>query len=283
MVPQCYPSGASIPATVMTRITSRRSPIVARYRAAARGEPADVMLLDGPHLLTEAIASGVRLLHVTARADAVDTPEIAAVLRAAGARRTDVACASAAVMEAISPVRSSSAVAALAARPVCNLEKLFGPSALTVIACDVQDPGNLGAIVRVAEAGGASGVVAGAASADPFGWKALRGSMGSAFRLPVIQQRDVAAALSDARTRGCRILATIPRGGRSPFDIDLTTPAAVLIGGEGAGLSDAMVRAADDRITIPMRAPVESLNSAVAAAVVVYEANRQRGGMQPRT
>jgi len=260
----------------MTRITSRRNPVVARYRAAARGEPADVVLLDGTHLLTEAIAADARLLHVIVRTDAAGDREIAAALEAAVARGVEVACAPAAVMEAVSPVRSSSDVAALAARPSSDRHAFFGMSSLTVIACDVQDPGNLGAIVRVAEAAGASGFVAGGASADPFGWKALRGSMGSALRLPIVAHRDVNEVLDDARRHGCRILATVPRGGRTLYDLDLTGSIAVLIGGEGAGLADAVVRAADERITIPMRAPVESLNSAVAAAVVAYEASRQR-------
>ena len=87
---------------------------------------------------------------------------------------------------------------------------------------DVQDPGNLGAIVRVAEAGGATGVLAAGASADPFGWKALRGSMGSALRFPIVDRvDDVGLAAAEARKRGCQIVATVPRGGRSLFDVDL--------------------------------------------------------------
>ena len=94
---------------------------------------------------------------------------------------------------------------------------------LVVVAVDVQDPGNVGAIVRVAEAGGATGVIAAGASADPFGWKALRGSMGSALRLPVVRATDTADALADARRHGCRIVATVPRGGRPLFDDRLST------------------------------------------------------------
>jgi RNA methyltransferase, TrmH family len=145
-----------------------------------------------------------------------------------------------------------------------------------VIADGIQDPGNVGAIVRVAEAGGATGIVTTGGSADPFGWKALRGSMGSALRVPIAAAADAAAAVADARGRGCRILAATPRGGRSPFDVDLTGATAVLIGGEGPGLPQRLVDAADERITIPMQPPVESLNTAVSAALIVYEARRQR-------
>jgi TrmH family RNA methyltransferase len=144
-----------------------------------------------------------------------------------------------------------------------------------VAAVDVQDPGNVGAIVRVAEAGGATGVVVAGASADPFGWKALRGSMGSALRMPIYIKKGP-YAFDEARRHGCRIVATSPRGGRSVFDLDLTGPLVVVIGGEGPGLPPALLKSADDHVTVPMQSPVESLNAAVTTALIVYEARRQR-------
>jgi TrmH family RNA methyltransferase len=132
--------------------------------------------------------------------------------------------------------------------------------------------------VRVAEAGGASGVVVAGTSADPYGWKALRGSMGSALRLPIERTSLLDDAVRGARARGCRLIATLPRGGRALGEVDLRSAAAILIGGEGAGLPEAIVRQADERLSIPMRPPVESLNAATAAALVVYEARRQREG-----
>jgi TrmH family RNA methyltransferase len=100
--------------------------------------------------------------------------------------------------------------------------------------------------------------------------------MGSALRLPVSRVDDIASTVANARSRGCRVIATAPRGGRSVFDVDLRPPSAILIGGEGQGLPPALIASADERITIPMQAPVESLNAAVTAAIVVYEARRQR-------
>jgi RNA methyltransferase, TrmH family len=267
----------------MRRITSRQNPLVARYRAAARGDADALLLLDGLHLVAEALDAGIRVREavVAAFADTEAGAPRHAELRALVARLTgagiDVIAASAAVMSAISPVRSASAIVALADRPEPHGAGVYaGGTPLVVVAADVQDPGNLGAIVRVAEAGGATGVVAAGRSADPFGWKALRGSMGSALRVPLAVREDAGQALADARRHGCRIVATVPRGGRSLFDLDLTMPAAVFIGGEGPGLPAALVDAADDRVTIPMQPPVESLNAAVAAALIVYEARRQR-------
>jgi TrmH family RNA methyltransferase len=258
-------------------ITSRQNPLVARFRDAARGDAGGVMLLDGAHLVGDALAAGISIQLAAVAVGVEDNREEVRHLLASLARAgVELATVSSAVMDAISPVRSSSAVVALAERRVLDYEQLYnGVSPIVVIVADVQDPGNLGAIVRVAEAAGASGVVAAGTSANPFGWKALRGSMGSALRLPTACA-NLDEATAEARRRGCRIVATVPRDGVSIFDADLTGPLAVLIGGEGQGLPPAMVERADERVTIPMQAPVESLNAAVAAALILYEARRQR-------
>ena len=234
------------------------------------------MLLDGVHLIGDAMAAGVRLRHAAVAADAADRSELRPLVERLESSGIELVAATAPVMAVLSPVRSSSPIVAIAERPAPDDRRLYAERSLVIVAVDVQDPGNMGAIVRVAEAGGASGVVAAGACADPFGWKALRGSMGSAVRLPVAIRHDPRDAIADARRHRRRVVATAPRGGRSLFEVDLTNAAAVLIGGEGAGLPDHLVAEADERVTIPMEAPVESLNTAVAAAVIVYEARRQR-------
>jgi TrmH family RNA methyltransferase len=186
----------------------------------------------------------------------------------------DIAEASASVMAAVSPVRSPSPIVGLAGRPPA-VSAFEATPPLVVIACDVQDPGNIGAIVRVAEASGASGFVAAGQCANPFAWKALRGSMGSSLRLPITVAARLEGAVSEARRHGCRIVATVPRGGDVLFGVNLKSPLALLIGGEGSGLGAGLTETADERVTIPMRPPVESLNAAVTAALVLYEARRQ--------
>lgn len=259
----------------MQRITSRQNPIVAEYRAAARGEAPGVMLLDGPHLLADATAASTDLRHVLVASEAMNRTEIADLLHHLPSS-LEVAVASAQVMDAVSPVRSSSPIVALASRPPAQPDVFAGEHALVLVACDVQDPGNLGAMVRVAEGAGATGVLVAGQGADPFGWKALRGSMGSALRLPIARVADAGHAVREVRRHGARSVATVPRNGTPLFDATLAGPLALLIGGEGPGLPAAVVADADERVTIPMEAPVESLNAAVAAAVLLYEARRQR-------
>ena len=156
-------------------------------------------------------------------------------------------------------------------------DALASRSALVVVAHDVQDPGNVGGIMRTAEAAGATAFVATASTADPFGWKALRGSMGSALRLP-IARGEIADVLRALRTAGVETSALAPRAGRPLFDADFRQPSALILGSEGAGLPQDVLQQVDRHVTIPMQQPVESLNVGVAAALVLYEAYRQRRG-----
>jgi RNA methyltransferase, TrmH family len=262
------------------RISSRQNPIVQRFRALARGTDAlgdaGAMLLDGPHLIEEALTSGVTLdtiafaeRHLPGRFDT-----LAARTAASGVRRVLVTDQ---VLAAMSPVQQPSGVVAIGTRQAASLDAVFArrPQLILLLA-EVQDPGNVGAIIRAAEACGATGLVPGEATADPLGWKALRGSMGSTFRLPVAGRHPLEDVARRAQDAGVRLFAAVPRGGTPLPDCDLRNPSAILLGGEGSGLPEALVRVADAHVTIPMRPPVESLNVAIAAALLLYEASRQR-------
>jgi TrmH family RNA methyltransferase len=258
-------------------ITSRQNPLVARFRHAARGDASEVILLDGAHLVGDAIAAGVAIQIAAVTPAARERADISALVGALTRSGVEVTTVSASVMDAVSPMHAPTGIAALAVAPPASVDRLYrSRPPLVVIAVDVQDPGNVGAIVRAAEAAGASGVAAAGMSANPYGWRALRGSMGSGLRLPVAWRIVAGEAIADARRHGCRIVATSPRDGTPLDDADLSGPLAVLIGGEGPGLPPPLVDAADERVTIPMQAPVESLNAAVTAALILYEARRQR-------
>ena len=265
----------------MERISSRQNPLVLRVRALARGgaRADDDVVLDGEHLVREAVDSGVRIDVAAFLEDAL-TGALADVAEAVERSGGRVIAVTPAVLAALSPVRQPSGVVAVArlARP--EMEAVFNGAAapLVFLLTDVQDPGNVGAIVRAGEACGVTGIVAAERTADAFGWKALRGSMGSTFRVPVASRVRLQDAADAAKRRGIRLAAALPRGGDALPTVDLRPPSAILLGGEGRGLPDAIVREADVRLSIPMRPPVESLNVAVAAALIAYEAARQRAG-----
>jgi TrmH family RNA methyltransferase len=257
-------------------VTSRRNSIVEKYRSIARGDTSG-LLLDGIHLLQDALAAGLHVSSAVTTAQALERSEVRALVAELERQRIDVLSVSPAVMSALSPLRSPGAIVAIAdERRLLPDAPYSSNRPLVLIACDVQDPGNLGAMVRVAEAGGASGLVAAGTSANPFGWKALRGAMGSTFRLPVVRHAQIEDAIAQARTRGCRVVATAPRIGKAFHDADLTRPLAILVGSEGVGIPEAILSGSDERLTVPMIPPVESLNAAVTAALIIYEARRQR-------
>ena len=259
----------------METITSRQNPTVRRFRAAADGAGESV-LLDGPHLLEEALGASVPIELVAIDESAQTHVALARRAETAGARVISVPSK---VLSAMTPVRQPFGIVAIARRQERSLAEALADAPQMVLMLDeVQDPGNVGAIVRAAEACGATGVIAGQGTADPMGWKALRGSMGSIFRLPVAVRQSLPEAVGAARAMGIEIVAAVPRDGVPLPDCDLRRPVAVLLGGEGGGLPDSLVALATTRLSIPMRPPVESLNVATAAALIAYEAQRQRGG-----
>ena len=261
----------------MERISSRQNATVQRFRDLARGDGGEWMLLDGEHLLDEALASGVEI-DTAAFADAQCADALAALARRAATAGAKTFAVSPQVLAAISPVRQPSGVVAIARRRPARIDELFARQPSLVLLLDgIQEPGNVGAIVRAAEGCGATGIAAGTGTADPFGWKALRGAMGSTFRLPVATKQPLPDAIAHAKQAGLKTFATVARHGTALPACDLRGPVAVLLGSEGAGLTEEIIAAADERMTIPMRPPVESLNVAVAAALVLYEASRQRG------
>ncbi|HET9369480.1 MAG TPA: RNA methyltransferase [Vicinamibacterales bacterium] len=256
----------------VSRITSRQHPVVRRCRQlASKRRDGDPVLLDGEHLIVDALEARVPIeLVCTYDADAP-------VARRAAASGATIHAVSESVMAAASPVRSPSGWLALAAWRPATLGAVLGASnragAGPVIALhDVQDPGNLGAAIRSADGLGASGCLALDRTARPDGWKAIRGAMGSTFRLP-IAVAPLTTALERARARRLAVFATVAAGGLPIEDADLASPCMVLLGNEGAGLPD--VEDAT-RVTIPMASGVESINVAVAAALILYEARRQR-------
>jgi TrmH family RNA methyltransferase len=256
-------------------ITSRHHGLVQTFRRAARGADAAQVLIDGWHLLEEAVSARMVITEV-AVGSGLETRHTALVARLeqGGVRVSRV---SATVMDALSPVRSPTGVVALAERPAERWEALLRPApALVLVAAGVQDPGNVGATIRAAEAGGATGAVLAGEAADAWGWKALRAAMGSTFRLPLARRPHAAEALRALKAEGLRIVAAEPRRGLPMSTADLRRPIALVLGAEGPGFDASVRDLADEHVTIPMRPPVESLNVAVAAALLVYEASRQR-------
>jgi TrmH family RNA methyltransferase len=267
-------------APVTETVTSRDNRWLKRFRAALRDAEADSQAavgLEGPHLVADALQAGHPLVAVLCSESG---QRHLAPLLSRVHPETRILRTSDRLFAAVSGTRAPQGLAALARLTPATLDDLLssraGCAPLLAALAGVQDPGNVGTVLRTAEAFGASGVVALPGTANPWGQKSLRASSGSALRLPILTGVAQAIVLAQLRIAGLRLVAACATQGAAPRDADLRGPVALLIGNEGAGLPPELERSADTRVRIPVAAPVESLNAAVAAAVLLYEASRQR-------
>ena len=147
---------------------------------------------------------------------------------------------------------------------------------LVIFCAGVQDPGNLGTIIRTADAVGASGVILSRGTVDLYNSKVIRSTMGSLFHLPIAQVEDVNEAIEYLKGRKVRMIATDNKAAKDYFSAEYKGPSAILVGNEGAGLPKEILGLADETVRIPMPGKAESLNVGISTAVVLYEAHRQR-------
>jgi TrmH family RNA methyltransferase len=260
-------------------ITSRKNPLAQRARAARDGRERGLVFAEGVRLCEEALRAGVGLelvLHTRALAEDERGRLLLQTLRDACPA---VHLVGEDVLDSVSDTKTPQGVVALARRPETGrgvVERATGVP-LVVVVHRANNPSNAGAMLRVAEAAGATAVVLTKGSTDPLSAKALRGSMGSAFRLPLWTGPTLEEALGWCAARGIRTYATAAGAASAHTEVDWMRPSAVVVGPEAGGLSPEEARATDEAVRIPMREPVESLNVAVALAVVLYEAARRRG------
>ncbi|MDR3052071.1 MAG: RNA methyltransferase [Oscillospiraceae bacterium] len=227
-------------------------------------QAAGCFLIEGGKMVREALRCGsVR----TALVDENRLAEYEDLTQALAAVGTQVLCAPAHVLAAVCETRTPQGIAAAAALPVPPA----GVAGDLLVALDgVQDPGNVGTILRTADAAGFHGLLLGPGCADVYGGKALRATMGSIFRVPVRQTPDLATALADLRGQGWAVL-TGELGGTDFFARGaLPVRQALVIGSEGGGVSPAVSAQATHRLALPMRGGAESLNAAVAAGIMMY-------------
>jgi TrmH family RNA methyltransferase len=252
----------------VTSLTSRDNPKVKRWirlagdaryrRSEARA------LIEGPHLLAAALQHGIHPVAVLVTEEGAANPEISRLLPA------NAVVLGKGVFRAIVDSDTPQGLAAEIGIP--DARKASGN---TIFLEGVQDPGNIGAIMRSAAAFGIRRVVLDRACADPWSPRALRAGAGGHFALGIAETDDLAAELEAFKGT---VACTVPRGGIALAEAPLDRGAAWVFGGEGSGLSDEIIRRADLRVTIPMAAGTESLNVAAAAAICLYESFcRQRG------
>lgn len=256
-------------------ITSAQNSSVKKLRALLQTSEKNAVEIafEGEHLLDESLRSSLKLETVflsKSRATgenlgAYDSPGL------------DIISLPDALFRTVVATDAPQGVAAIAVRPVFQLQQILSvPNPLLLIAASIQDPGNLGTLIRSAEAFGAAGLLALPGTVSPWNQKALRASAGSVFRLPIVE-----VTIGDLKTLqqgGVRIYAAVAGDALQASDAPLHQASAIMIGNEGAGLSASLLETADGVLSIPCTGPVESLNAAVAGSILLYLASQQRMG-----
>ncbi len=235
-------------------------------------EKQDKFLIEGVHLVQEALKAGVDIESILYSAVRGWPAEIEPH-RAEGLERIPV---SEAVLKKCADTLTPQSICAVVRRRPGRVEDILARKpALAVVVDGLQDPGNLGTIIRTADAVQAAGVLIGAASVDVYNPKTIRSTMGSFFHVPVAVC-DLKQVLPSARQRAIRLVYTDLRADRHCYEADFTEDVWFVIGSEAHGVSDDIAGFADQRVRIPMHGQAESLNAAMAASVLLYEAFRQR-------
>jgi len=179
--------------------------------------------------------------------------------------------------ELLTSVETPQGILAVARKPDHSLKKILSVSDPLLIGCiKIQDPGNLGTIIRSADAAGATAVLLSKGTVELYNQKVVRSTMGSLFHLPVVEFGEAIIGLKELKSKGIKLVAADLSGKKNYWQADLSGPTAILIGNEAAGLSGDILKICDETVKIPMPGKAESLNAAMSATLVMYEALRQR-------
>lgn len=247
---------------------NRAAEIKALLKKRQSREKIGRFVVEGPHLVAEANELIDYFFYVE------ETPQTER-LKADGVKSFKI---SAKEFAALSEVEEPQNILAAVRQPAYSLASILQAENKLVLFCvEVQDPGNLGTIVRTADAAGAGGVILSKGTVDLYNSKVVRGTMGSLFHLPVVRVEETAKVIEQLKRSGFRVIAADLKSEKSCFEADLTKPTVILVGNEGNGLPREVLKLADETVTIPMPGQAESLNVAISSAIILYEALRQRG------
>jgi TrmH family RNA methyltransferase len=263
----------------LLQISSRDNSLLRHARAVRDGKVSGSIFVEGLRLCEEALRSGLKIEAVIYSEQLAKKDRAAELIHELERAAGKAASVSEKLLESISYTKTPQGIVVLAARPPLD-PKTFAArqssNPLLVILHRINNPVNVGAILRTAEAAGVTGVMTTVGTADPLSAKALRGAMGAAFRLPIWTGVDYLKAIDWCREHGMRTVCADAHATNSYGELDWIRPTAIIMGAESAGLSAEEIALADETVSIPMKGRTESLNVAVAAGILLYEASRYR-------
>lgn len=264
------------------KIDSRDNPRLKHARKVRDGLERFHIFVEGLRLAEEAVRSGIEISECLIETNFEDRERIASLVEEIQNKTRDVFELSRKSFESIADTKTSQGIVLVCKRPSSDfgtfdraLSSRPGFLPLIIMLTEINNPANLGAVIRTAEAAGARGVIVSTQSADVFSSKALRGSMGSAFRLPIWAGAEISEVVNWALRNRLSLVGAVPKATMNYTEIDWSLPRLLVLGSEAHGISPEIERILNHRITIAMADEVESLNLAVAAGVLMFEARRQ--------
>ncbi len=264
----------------LTRIEGAANPLIKRIRALEQRkgrEQAGAFFVEGIQAVWQAVDAGAVIETLVVAPDLLTSAAAREMIARQHAARTPVAEVSASLYERIAMRENPSGLAAIVRIVFHSLESLIvTPASLFVALHEISNPGNLGTILRTVDAVGGNGVILIGDGTDPYHPNAVRASVGTLFRLPVVPVRQIEDALAWSRASGVSIVTTSARAAHAHWQVEYPSPVLMLFGNEGRGLPPEIVARGDLSVRIPMHGSASSLNLAVAAGVLLYEALRQR-------
>ena len=261
----------------LQRVRSRENKRLIGARKVRDGKDRDLVFIEGRRLVGEALSSGIQIVECFIVEGFSDQELLASIQKL----NIDIVELPPTLFRSLAATDQPQGIILLADRPVGSLKitnwrRYRVP--LYLYLSEVSNPSNLGAILRTVEAAGAAGVFTSMNSADAFSPKSIRASMGAAFRVPVSPESNIEGVVLSARAAGVKCLALDAAADKSYLDVDWKKPHVLICGSEAHGLTEREFDLVDATVSIPMEPPVESLNLAVAAGIILFEARRRNAG-----
>lgn len=264
---------------MITRITSKDNLMLRRMKKLESKKFRDKMglfVLEGITVLKEAIEEGIGIEFVIYSDSFAENPESAAMIDKLQEEKVNIYSVDNRLFASVSGTETPQGIIAAVEKPEWNADEILAEGTNIIVLDRVADPGNMGTIIRTAEAAGFSGILAIKGSTDIYGGKVSRSAAGALMRMPVLYADSPQDAVEMLKSKGKKIVCTDPRSDKNYYDVDLSKDAAIVIGNEAAGVCEELFGCADISVGIPMEGKTESLNAAIAASVMMYESLRQK-------
>jgi len=263
----------------MNLLTSAQNPLIKEVKALkdkkAR-EDMKLFFIEGTRFVEEALKENVEIVRIFFSEQLLHNSSGERIYTQASSLKIDMFSVSDKLFKEISDTENPQGILAVIKIKPNNMEDVLKDNSFIVILDSIQDPGNVGTLIRTADAAGATGIIMSKGCVDLYNPKVLRSTMGSVFHIPVCFSDNLVDTLEALKARGIKVYASHLKGSRNYFDADMGYNTAIIVGNEAKGISDEVASHADVLVRIPMPGKAESLNASVAGSLLMYESVRQR-------